>query len=368
MSKRLSFHRLTPSLVPLLLLAAGCSQGEAKDDAAKGSGGGGGRAPSVFVGTVATASLSDRIEAVGTAVANEQASLNSTVNERIESVRFADGAFVPKGAVIATLLQAEESANLGVQSARLKEAELQLARLRQLQAQGFATKARIDEQVAAVETARAQGNAVRAQIGDRVIRAPFSGWLTLRRVSPGAIVTTGTPIATIVDYSRIKLDFTVPELLLATIRPGLAIEATAPAFPGETFTGTVASIDPLVDPVTRAVTVRALLPNPQLKLRPGMLLTVELSGRPRQTLVVPELAVLGQGGENFVYRVGQDNKAVRTPVEIGIKRDGKVEIRSGLSAGTRIVIDGTVKVRDGGAIRPVDPQAARAGRPQKAAA
>lgn len=342
-------------------LLAGCSgvasgKGDDRQDKERGGGGGngqtgGGRVPAVVVGTVQRATLNDRIEAVGTAFANEQASLNSPVTERLTRVNFGDGAFVARGAVIAELARTEEGANLSVTQARLREAELQMQRLAQLQQRGFATKARVDEQQAAVETARAQGNAIRAQIGDRVIRAPFGGWLALRRISAGAIVTAGTPIATIVDYSRIKLDFTVPERLLASVKVGLPVEARAAAFPDERFAGTVSSIDPLVDPVSRAVTVRALLPNRGLKLRPGMLLTVVLEGRARAALVVPELAVLGQGGEAFVYRLDGGDRAIRTTVTTGVKRDGRVEIASGVAAGDRIVIDGTVKVRDGGKVR-----------------
>lgn len=344
----------TLSLAALALLTAACSDGNAQGGKAAPAAGpsGGQGAPSVIVGRVERTVLNDRIEAVGTAFANEQASLNSPVTERLLRVNFRDGAYVPRGAVIAELSRSEEGANLAVTQAQAREAELQLRRLQQLQERGFATKARVDEQIAAVQTARARGDAIRAQMSDRVIRAPFSGWLAIRRISPGAIVSAGTPIATIVDYSRIKLDFTVPERLLATLKPGLPVEARASAFPGDVFSGTVASIDPLLDPVSRAVTVRALLPNPGLKLRPGMLLTVTLEGRARDSLVVPELAVLGQGGESFVFRLDPDNTARRVKVTPGIRREGKIEIASGLAAGDRIVVDGTVKVRDGGKVRP----------------
>mgnify|MGYP006199432855 CR=1 FL=1 len=126
----------------------------------------------------------------------------------------------------------------------------------------------------------AEAQAAGAEIGERVIRAPFSGWVSLRNISVGAIASQGTEIATISDVSTIKLDFTVPETMLRVIRPGLPIEARSAAYPDQPFRGTIHTIDPVVDPSTRAVTVRARLPNPERLLRPGMLLTV--LARPQQ--------------------------------------------------------------------------------------
>jgi len=361
--------RLTRPLPVLLLLSlalaalSGCSllpeSGDAKGRAdAKSAGGreggpGGARAPTVVVGAVSSAELFDRVEAIGSANANEQADLNSTVTERISRINFGDGAYVPKGAVIAELVRTEQGASLNESQARLREAESQLQRLRALQKQGFATRARVDEQQAAVDVARAQGAGARSQIGDRVIRAPFSGWLSLRRISPGAVVNAGTTVATIVDHSRIKLDFPVPETFLAALSPGLEIEARAAAYPGEVFRGKVSSIDPLVDPVTRAATARAIIPNPDLRLRPGMLMTVEVRQRPRRALVVPELAVVGEGSGTYVWKVSAQDEADRQEVTIGTRREGRIEILSGLAEGDRIVTEGTVKLRSAGPVKPV---------------
>lgn len=363
-------------LAPILLLSfatlslPACSL---VGDAASGKGGGtaqkggkgeqekagpGGPAPSVVVSRVERKDLVDSIEAVGTAFANEQADLNSTVTERIERINFADGQYVPRGAVIAELVRAEQGANLKQGQAKLREAELQLARLKQLQERGFATRARIDEQQALVDIARAETQQQTSQISDRVIRAPFSGWLSLRRISPGTVVNSGTTVVTIVDHSKIKLDFTVPETFLQSLRVGSDISASAAAFPGETFRGRIATIDPVVDPVTRSVTARAVLPNPDLRLRPGMLMTVDVQASPRSALTVPELAVIGEGASAFVWKVDGENSAARVPIKAGTRRDGRVEILAGLSEGDRIVSEGTVKLRGPGPIAPVERAAA----------
>ncbi len=328
--------------------------GAGSDTSAKGGPGGPKRAPAVIVERVTRTPMVDSIEAVGTARANEQADLNSTVTERIERINFTDGQYVPRGAVIATLVRSEQGANLNESQARLREAQLQLARLKQLQAQGFATKARIDEQQANVDIARAQSQQASSQINDRVIRAPFSGYLSLRRISAGTVVNAGTTIATIVDHSSIKLDFTVPETFLPALKPGLEISATAAAFPGEQFRGRISSIDPLIDPVSRAATARAVLPNPDLRLRPGMLMTVDVRAPARDALTVPELAVIGEGQGAYVWKVSPDDKANRVEIQAGTRRDGRVEIVSGLAEGDRVVAEGTVKLRGPGPIKPVE--------------
>lgn len=340
--------RSTILFASLALALASCGDGD-------GQGGQAGRGgpPTVVVAKVERQSFSDSIEAVGTAYANESVTLTSAVTERVTRVNFQDGAFVPRGAVIAELARSEETAGLAEAEARATEAAQQLERLRALQKRGFATNARVDEQVALTNAARAQAQAMRAQIGDRVIRAPFSGYISLRRISPGTVVSAGTEIATISELSRIKVDFTVPESFLGAIALGQPIEARAAAYPDEIFRGKVEGIDPVVDPITRSATVRAVLPNADRRLRPGMLITVQIRTNPREVMAVPELALIAQGSQNYVYKLMADNTATRVPVEIGARNEGMVEIRRGLSIGDRYVAEGTVKVRDGGKVQPV---------------
>lgn len=310
--------------------------------------------PLVTVGAVTQGSFSDVIEAVGTAMGNEQVVLTAPVTERITSINFADGGYVQKGQVIATLAQGQEDAALASARAQETVAGQQLSRVQALKDRGFATKANLDTQVAAYNSARAAAAEARASIGDRIVRAPFSGWVSLRTVSPGAVVGAGTEIATVADVSRIKLDFTVAETDLARISPGTPIQVTAAAYPGKPFSGTIATIDPVVDPATRAVRVRAILPNGDRMLKPGMLLQVRILTRQRTALAVPELAVVGEGDKRYVFVAQGDagkRKAKRVEVKVGARSAGKLEVLSGLRAGDRIVTDGVVKLTDGAPFR-----------------
>lgn len=345
----MSISRHVAFALALSLAACGGQKGSGED-----------RAPTVVGGVVEPMRFVDSIDAVGTAFARESTTLTSTVTERVESLRFTDGAYVQAGTVIAVLRTVEQNADLASAEARSREAQQQLARLRELQQRGFATNASIDAQTAARDQARAEAGAIRAQIGDRIIRAPFAGVIGLRRISPGSVVTAGTEIATINDISSIKLDFTVPERFISAVKAGQNIEARAQAWPGEVFRGTVEGIESQVDPITRSVAVRALLPNPDRRLHPGMLLTVSIVTNPRDALAVPELALVAQGDRQFVFRLDQKNVANRVPVEVGMRSGGMVEVTGGLNRGDRIVADGVVKVRDDAEVRPVFP-----GEPEK---
>jgi len=116
----------------------------------------------------------------------------------------------------------------------------------------------------------------------------------------------------------------------------------------------VTAIDSRVDPVSRAVTVRAEVPNPDGKLRPGMLLEVGVERAARDTLAIPELALQQNGTQASVFLVQAGGDTVKeVPVQTGSRRFGEVEIVSGLKSGDRIVVEGTVKLRDGAAIRDV---------------
>lgn len=323
--------------------------------------------PLVKAEPASTMQFADTIEAVGTANANEQVTLSAPVTERIIRLNFDDGSFVRAGQVVAVLQQAEQSAQLTEVQARAREAQQQLDRVTELKQRGFATQSNYDTQIAAAQAARAQAQQVRAQIGDRVIRAPFSGWVSLRNISVGAIASQGTEIATISDVSTIKLDFTVPETMLSAIRPGLTIEARAAAYPDRPFRGQIHTVDPVIDPNTRAVKVRARLANPDRLLRPGMMLTVNIQNQPRTSLSVPELAVIGEGENRFVYVVDEQGKARRTQVRSGGRANGRVEILEGLRPGQRVITEGVVKVADGMQVRLAGPQNGQGQGQQRAA-
>lgn len=308
-------------------------------------------APLVTTSTVSAQPFADRYIAVGNAFANEQVSVRAPVTERITQLAFTDGSFVRRGQTLAVLAQGQETASLASAQARAREAEQQLARVAELHRRGFATNASLDSQTAAAAAARAQVNEAGASVGDRVVRAPFSGYASLRRISVGAVVSAGDEIATISDIGSIKLDFTIPETMLSRVATGQAITAKAAAYPDAMFSGTISAIDPVVNAQTRTATLRATLPNRNAMLKPGMLMSVTIESNARTSPAVPELSLVREGSASFVYAVDKDGKAKRMPVTTGARQGQMVEILSGLNAGDMIVTEGVVKLSDGIKVR-----------------
>lgn len=324
--------------LPCMFALAACGSG---NDAPKGP-----AAPLVQVESPQQRVFQEQLEAVGTARANEQVTISSPVAEKIERLYFDDGNYVRKGQLIAVLSQEQERASLASAEATMEQAKTQLERIETLSDRGFATRAQLDTQIATMARARAEADDARARIADRTIRAPFSGAVSLRNISVGSIVGVGAPIATVSDVSRIKLDFTLPEQASAQLKPGQIVEATSAAYPGARFTGRISTIDPVIDPNTRAITIRAVLPNPGARLKPGMLMEVQLRLGERTALAVPELAVIGSGADRYVYVLGAEDKVQRAAVTTGQRADGYIEV-TGISADARVVTEGVIKVNEG---------------------
>lgn len=325
-----------------------------------GGGPGGGFGPGgvqpVYVTPAKYESFADRIEAIGTLTANESITVTSKAQGIIRSLNFEDGEMVREDELIAAIAAAEEDARLNAELANLEEQRKTLDRIVDLAKTNNVSQARVDEQMAMVKKAEANVAAARARVSDFRIWAPFTGILGTRRVSPGALVSPGTVITTLDDISVVKLDFSVPETFLASLRPGLDIEATSQAYPDETFQGQVTSVDSRIDPITRSVDIRAVIPNDEQKLRPGMLMIVELIKDRRTSLMIPEHALMPDGTRQFVYVIDANNVAERREVTIGTRRPGFVEISEGLAEGDLVVIEGTMQVRPGGTVQILTPE------------
>jgi membrane fusion protein (multidrug efflux system) len=339
-------RRILPVLVFVALLPTGCGKPEQAPRQA---------APvTVTTMRVVLQPFHDTLQALGTASAHESVTVTAKVSETVQRVHFDSGDQVARGAVLVTLSGQQQQAALAQARAAALEAERLYRRQSELASQQLIARSQLDTQRAARDSAQAQVAQVRAQLGDRVIRAPFAGVLGIRQVSPGALVTPGTPIATLDDLSSVYVDFPVPEAALAQVGPGQQVRGRTEAYRGRDFAGVVETVAARIDPATRAVTVRAAFPNPDRVLRPGMLVTVQVQRPRRQALLVPEIAVVQVGQTSFVYRVRDDATVEQARVALGVRGDGKVEILEGLESGDRIVVDGTGKLRPGARIAAAD--------------
>ena len=318
---------------------------------AGGPGGGFGQAaPLVTVARVRQDQVFDSVEALGTAQANESVTINAKVTDTVRKVNFSDGDYVDAGAVLAELTNQEETASLAEAHANLEDAQNELRRQEDINAKGLGSKSALDSARSKVAAQQGRYDAVVARLKDRLILAPFGGLLGFRQVSPGTMVSPSTSITTIDDISTIKLDFTVPESYLGSMTQGARVIAQSVSYPGRNFEGVVKTVGSRIDPITRAATVRALVPNKDRALRPGMLLTVQVLTKQHLALVVPESAVFQVQNRAYVYKV-EDFVAHQQQIEVGSRHFGTAEIKSGLVEGDLIVIEGIIKLREGIKVR-----------------
>jgi len=321
-----------------------------------GPGGFGGGPTQVSLAMVTSRTFSDEIEVLGVAKGRQSVTLTAATTQLVDRVHFADGQSVPRGAILVELKNTEQDASLAQAQAALVEAERAYDRYKTLGQQGWASKAQIDQYESAYKSAQANVAAAKARQNDRMIRAPFAGVVGLSDVTPGALVNPGAPIVTLDDLSTVRVDFQVPERYLSQVHEGQAITAKVDAYAGETIKGRIAKLDTRIDERTRAITARAEFPNPQNRLKPGMMVRVGVARGVRQSLSAPESSVSVQGESAFVYVLhpqGQRTVAEQRPVITGVRQDGFVEITDGVKAGDKIVADGLNKLQPGQPVRVV---------------
>lgn len=352
MIRRHFFLLAALAAVVLMLVVGGMKLAFGQKAAGQG-GPGGGRATTVSQTVVSSRAFTDRIEVLGVAKGLQSVTITSNTAEMITAVHFVDGQAVSRGQVLVDLKSASEDAGIAEAKVRLAQAERDYQRWKTLADRGVAPRATAEQYLSAVETARAGVASAQAQKLDRVIRAPFSGRVGISDVAPGTLISPGTAIVSLDDVSVIRVDFSVPDRYLATLRQGLPISARPDALPGETFQGRIAQIDTRIDPTTRAVKARAEFPNPGGRLKPGMLVKVSIDQGLRTAPAVPEAAVQFEGTQASVFLIVKGPKgqvARRTNVETGLASGGFVEISSGVKPGDKIVADGLNRVQDGAAI------------------
>ncbi|WP_422102366.1 efflux RND transporter periplasmic adaptor subunit [Vreelandella sp.] len=310
--------------------------------------------PPVIGYQVKTETWSDPLEALGTLSADESVTLSATVTDTIAEINFDDGEQVERGRLLIRLEDAEEQALLRAAQAITDERRNASGRASQLQQRNLAARADVEDTQSRLRQAQADAQALEARLENYRVHAPFSGRVGFRNVSVGTLVTPGMELVTLDKLDVMKLDFTVPEVFLGRLSAGLNLSATTAAYPDDVFRGEISSIGTRIDPVSRSVNVRAELANPDLKLRPGMLMEVIVQQRVRDALVLPEAAIQPSGNRHFVMVIQQQEEAPRLErreVAIGERRSGEVEVLEGISEGDLVVIHGLQLAREGQEVR-----------------
>jgi multidrug efflux system membrane fusion protein len=314
--------------------------------------------PASVAAEVATVGALPRfLEGIGTLAAVHQVTVAPEVAGRITAILFEPGAMVSAGQPLLQLNDAPDRADLANFHAQEHYAQLTLERARTLAGKNYATQASVDQAQSQMDTARAGGARIEAAIAQKLVRAPFAGQLGVRQVDLGQILAAGTAIVTLTNLDRLYVNFTLPEQARSALQLGQTVALRVSAFPGTSFTGTIATIEPQIDAGTRAIKVQATLDNREHRLLPGMFAAVSVVLPPEPGVVtVPETAIDYSAYGESVYLVRDDGrdakgeprlKAVQTFVKVGSHHDGRVAILDGVAAGDRVVSAGQIKLHNG---------------------
>jgi membrane fusion protein (multidrug efflux system) len=314
---------------------------------AKGAAASGGAPMTVEAAKVARQPLPQTITAVGSLRSDESVTLRPEVAGRVNAILFKEGQNVRQGMTLVRLDPAINAAEVQQAKANLTLAKSKYDRAVELSQRNFISGQAKDEAENNLRVAEAAVALVEARLAKTEIKAPFSGVIGLRVVSVGDYVKEGADMVNLESIDPLKVDFRVPETYMRQVQPGQTLTVTLDALPGRKFDGKVLAVNPLIDAAGRSVVIRAIVRNADTSLRPGMFTRVNLITKDQQdALVIPEQAIVPQGDEQFVFRI-VDGKAARVKVDIGQRRDGKVEVLKGLDVNDMVVTAGQLKLREG---------------------
>jgi membrane fusion protein (multidrug efflux system) len=291
------------------------------------------------------------LSTVGSLVANAGIAVSNEVAGVVSAIHFESGQPVHKGQPLLDLDAGADRAELqGLEAAR-RLAQIKFQRAAKLLPERSMSQADYDEARATLDGAEAQVRAKQALIDKKHIQAPFAGVLGIRQADPGQYLPAGTPVVPLQALDPVHVDFALPERHLAALAVGQAVQVRVQAWPETLFAGTITALSPGIDSATRSLRIRATLENPDRQLRPGMFAEVQVVlPEADPVLTLPDTAITYNpyGDSVFLIQDGAEGLTVqRRQVETGPVRDGRVQIRTGLAPGERVVGAGQVKLRNG---------------------
>lgn len=307
-----------------------------------------GERPASVVNTVLPErdTVRDVVKAVGSLRALNAVELTTEVSGRVIELNLETGERVEKGQLLLRLDDRQARADLAIIEAQLADARRQYERARQLRSNNSISQSQVDELRTAVDVAEAQRESARVRLENHRIKAPFAGVVGLSDISVGAYLTSGTSVTTLDSTDQMELNFAVPERFLGEVALAQPVNGQSPAYPDQTFGGKLVELGTRINELSRTLPVRALIDNPEGKLRPGQFMSATLTLREREALVIPEQAVMIRGDEQYVF-VAEDGIARRASVTLGSRMPGRVEVVDGLTMEDRVIVTGQDRLSSG---------------------
>lgn len=290
--------------------------------------------------------LDNKIQVTGAIQANESLEIRSEISGKVTSINFEEGQRVGKGSLLLTINNEELRAQLDKLRYSKKLKEDSEYRQRMLLEKEAISQEEYDQALTELNTSIADIRLVEAQIDKSQIRAPFDGIIGLRYVSEGSYISPQTTIATFSNIDPAKVEFSVPGKYSGDVEQGSLIEFRTESS-DDVFEGEIYAIEPQIDPETRTLKMRAISPNPDRRLLPGQFASINLIlDREEDALLVPSQAVIPELNGHKVFVV-TNGKASARQVEVGLRTNREVEIRSGISPGDTVVISGILQIKEG---------------------
>ncbi|MFC6487886.1 efflux RND transporter periplasmic adaptor subunit [Nitratireductor sp. GCM10026969] len=325
---------------------AAVSQEERRRGGNGGIGGPGGIQSPVITMPVTSATINDRLTAIGTGSALHTVAVRPFTAGRLTEILVESGADVAAGDVIARVDSEAESIAVDRAELALDDARARLERVIELRSSNTVTAVQQTDAELAVRNAELELRTARLALERRRIVAPINGVVGILPVSPGDYVTSSDEIATIADRSQILVDFWAPERYAPAITIDAALTASSVARPNESYRGTVRAIDNQVDPESRTIRIQALIENPADTLRSGMAFRISMRFEGEIYPAVDPLSV--QWGTDGAYVwVVREGVAQRTPVEIVQRNADAILVEGEFAEGDQVVVEGVHAVREG---------------------
>lgn len=297
--------------------------------------------------------LTHMIEAVGKLQANESIILRPEQSGKVEQILFQEGAQISAADKLLVLESSLYQAELEQAKARVSLSRIAHKRAASLVKKRVGSQQDLDSSLAQLRVDQAQQVLAQTRLDKMTINAPFSGLIGLRLISPGDYVTVGQDLVELTDISTMKVEFQIPENKLASLKAGQTIRILVDALKGQEFTGIIYAIAPSVNERGHNVAVRATVPNPDNLLRPGLFARIQvITSIDDSALMIPEEAIIPQNNSFFVMKV-EAGKVAMTPVKLGVRRNGEVNIVSGLNADEVVITAGQIKLFPGMPVTPI---------------
>lgn len=331
----------------------------------------GGDDGSVISGTPVTAErvaahrIVEQIQATGELLAVDEANVAAEVGGRITAMRVSEGAPVVAGDVVLEIDRerrelelANENAMVAAARSEIAQESRELERIRSLHKNQAASQAQLDTANTRLRTAQARLASAEAKRGlaqlavrNASVAAPFDGLVARRFVSAGDHVAEGEPLFDLVALDPIEVEFHLTERDSARVEVGDTVEVRVTPYPEQVFIAVVHVVSPRIDPATRTLRVKALVENPERKLRPGLFARADLGVAVRERVpMIPEQAVLQRSDGSVAFVVRDGNRAERRQVRLGVFRDGLTEVVEGIAVGEQVIVRGSSRLVDGSVV------------------